>query len=74
MNDPRLGKRNKEGVHELRPTQTISGAIPEGIEGTIGLGDGYYAILDLSLPDSRRDELVLELKRLITSPSKAKAE
>jgi hypothetical protein len=74
MNDPRLGKRSKEGVHELRPSQTISGAVPEGIEGTIGLGDGYYAILDLFLSDERRDELVLELKSIIKGSIKAKSE
>jgi hypothetical protein len=72
MIDPRLGKRNKEGVRELAPSQTISGSVPEGIEGTIGLGDGYYAILDLFLSDERRDELVLELKSIIKGVSKAK--
>lgn len=72
--DKRLGKRNHEGVTELRPSQTISGGIPEGIEGTIGLSDGYYAILDLFLSDERRDELVLELENLIKSSAKKKSE
>lgn len=74
MIDPRLGKRTKEGVIETAPQQTISGAVPEGIEGTIGLGDGYFAILDLFLSDANRDELVSELKSLIKGSSKAKAD
>jgi len=69
MKDPRIGFRDLEGKH-IAPSQTISGNRPDGIEGTIGLGDGYYAILDLGLSDGKRDELLIELKALIASDTK----
>lgn len=76
--DPRLGKRTvggeKHGEKEYNPSVTISGAPLIDTAGTIGLSNGYFAILDFSLSDVRRDELVAELETLIKGSGKAKAE
>lgn len=70
MKDPRLGKRDKEGKLILAPTQTLTGTPIEGFEGTIGLGDGYFAILTFAISDETRNEAVAELQELIKPSNK----
>jgi hypothetical protein len=71
--DKRLGRRDREGALILAPEQTISGRPVETVYSTIGLGDGYFAVLDLFLKDAKRDEYVVELQEIIRSAAKKPA-
>lgn len=70
MKNPRLGTKNEQGEITSRPTQTISGLpVPPRPYSTIGISDGYFAVLDSHIDPKRRNELVLELQKLI-APAK----
>jgi hypothetical protein len=74
--DTRLGKR--EGDSIVYPQQTISGAVlPLRPFDTVIIGaEGHFAVLDIQLFSERRNELILELERIVTyaAPKKSSKE
>jgi hypothetical protein len=67
MKDKRLGRKATNEQKKIWPDTTISGHVYTHPTITVGLPDGYFAVVDQFIAPNKRDAIILELRAIIES-------